>query len=311
MYVSESMRVPSKFRAAWRGCALAVLLCAGTLGAYGLAPKTPQPAKRLTLESLGFPGFSKSFLEAGATMFTASFVDDDHLLVTYSLRGLVDRSPEDSPDDEPRVVAALLVEINSGKVLARARWHLHDYSQYLWPLGRGRFVLRVRSSLRALAPMQNLASGNAFREMPLLHVDGKLDAVIASTEGDLLTVESSPLPKKPEKKAGAAVTFSDSAAGPVQPVEQISFLKVIGSGTVESPLQLVAAGGAHSRSPGNIPINGRGYLYASQEGRAGNWSVQFDGFDGGAPIRLAPVLSSCPPHFEFVGLGQFTNYLPI
>ncbi len=293
---------------------LAALLVAGAaLGATALAEapkpsKNPQPVVRLPLEALGFPGFSKNFIDAGASMLTVHFADDDHLLLTYSLRGLVERTAEDVPDDEPRAVAALLIETRTGKVVARARWHLHDHGQYLWNLGGGRFLLRVRNSLRAIAPLENLASGNAFREMPMLRLNGKLDQILVSAEGDLLTVETSPFPKKAEPRPPGAVTFSHNETAPPPPSEQINFIRVVGKGTEESPLVAVNAGVTRARGPGQIPVNGRGYLFAAQANRAGNWNVQFDGFGGGDPVKLAPVNSSCPPRFQFVGLGQFVAF---
>jgi hypothetical protein len=102
------------------------------------------------------------FLLAGSSMLTVDFVDKDHLLITFGVRRLMKREPDPPPDDDDRTVGAVLVELPSGKVLARTEWRLHDRWQYLWNLGHGRFLLRVRDSLTILAPMEAANRDDAF-----------------------------------------------------------------------------------------------------------------------------------------------------
>src|SRR5665213_1459654 len=120
-----------------------------------------QPAVRLQLADLGVPGVPQFLQGQGASLLTVHFVDPTHLLLTYNLRDLVERIPGDPPGDTDRGVGALLLELPSGKVLARTRWHLHDYGQYLWSLGNGRFLLRMHSTLTSIAPLADLAAGDA------------------------------------------------------------------------------------------------------------------------------------------------------
>ena len=63
------------------------------------------------------------------------------------------READPLPDDDDRTIGACLVELPSGKVLARTEWRDHDRLQYLWNLGHGRFLLRVRDRLTMIAPM--------------------------------------------------------------------------------------------------------------------------------------------------------------
>ena len=50
---------------------------------------------------------------------------------------------------------AVLLELPTGKVLARTTWRLHDHAQYLWNLGHGHFLLRIRDTLTTFAPLAN------------------------------------------------------------------------------------------------------------------------------------------------------------
>src|ERR1700712_4500981 len=171
MYASMTMRVPDYQRTGrnrgrrLRAAALACLFALPSFGAHAL-PRAPQPTLKLKLTALGFPGVPQALQEAGASMLTVHFVDGTHLLVTYSLRGLVERIPGDPVSDDDRAVAGLLVGIPRGKGLARTRWHLHDHGQYLWSLGNGRFLVRMRSTLIAVAPLANLATADPFHQIP-------------------------------------------------------------------------------------------------------------------------------------------------
>jgi hypothetical protein len=234
-------------------------------------------------------------------MLSVHFVDSRHLLVTYSLRDLVERIPNDPPGDADRAVAAVLVELPSGKILARTRWHLHDYSQYIWSLGHGRFLLRMHSTLTAIAPMVNLASGDAFRQTPFIHLPETIDAILVAPEGDLVTVEASP-PPKPKPPPGP-VTFLNVDDPNKRPPEDFFFVRVTGDGSVGSPIQAVAAGSVKADRVAPLPLNGRGYLSVTSEKRM-RWTMHFNSFDGESR-KLSWIDSSCQPWMQFVSPSQF------
>jgi len=270
------------------------------VGANAIGPRL-QPTVRLQLADLGVPGVPQFLQGAGASLLTVHFVDPTHLLVTYNLRDLVERIPDDPPGDSDRATAALLVELPSGKVLARTRWHLHDYGQYLWALGNGRFLLRTHSTLMAIAPLANLASGNAFRQTPFVQVPGIIDAVIVAPEGDLVTLEASPPPKP--KPAPGPVTFLNTGDPLARPPENIFFVRVSGTGAPDSPIVASAAGSVKAERAVPLPLNGRGYLSVTSEKRM-RWTIHFNSFDG--PSRkLSYVDSSCNPWMQFVSPSQF------
>ncbi len=308
MYASVRMIVPAHHRDAgtWKKRrAAAVLLILALLGAARPAQASPrgtQPVLKLKLTDLGYPGVSHALLDAGASMLTVHFVDDKHVLLTYSLRGLVERIPGDPPTDDDRAVAALLLELPSGKILARTRWHLHDHGQYLWALGGGRFLLRTHSTLVAVAPLANLRTAEPFRQMPFAHSTDVVDAVLVSPEGDLVTLETSPPRKPPPLPRPVNLTNAPAEKEP-DPPETFRFLRVAGSGSPESPVRSISAGAVKTRSVGLLPVNGRGYLFAKSE-KHGRWAMHFDSFDG-ETRKLSNVDSSCAPRMQFVSPSQY------
>ena len=179
-------------RGTWRA-ALAVFT--GVLGlaavtAEARAEQPPRPALRVPLSKLGFPGYPVSLLHAGASMATIHTLDERHVLFTYSMRSLVPRLAGDDANDTDRQVSAVLVELPSGKVLARTSWRLHDHARYLWNVGRGTFVVRIGSELSVIAPMAGLARGEEpFQRYAVPHRPGFPVLVDGSPDGKLLTIE--------------------------------------------------------------------------------------------------------------------------
>src|SRR5438067_3908108 len=148
------------------GLSLAVVLAIHTAQAASIG-HGPDPVTRIECESMGYEGLQSDYLVAGSPMLTVNFVDDKHLLVTFEVRRLMKREVDAQPGEQDRMVAACVVEITSGKLLAKTEWRLHDRSQYLWHLGNGRFLLRIHDELSVFAPMA-VKPEDAFRTSPLL-----------------------------------------------------------------------------------------------------------------------------------------------
>ena len=88
------------------------------------------------------------------------------------------------------VAPPVLLELPTGKVLARTTWHFRDHGQYLFPIAHGRFLLRTREKLVILAPLLHLAVGKPFAEEPFLEFKRKIGYVSVSPGGDLLMIET-------------------------------------------------------------------------------------------------------------------------
>jgi hypothetical protein len=278
---------------------------------YTLPPafaKGSEPPLRIPLEDLGFQALSPEFLLNGSSMLTVHYVDDKHLLLTFVVHRLIPRLADEPADDQDRVVDALLLELPSGRVLSRTKWHLHDHAQYLWSLGHGHFLLRIRDTLTSFAPLANLSTGQPFAQQPfLISNERRLAAIIPSPDCDLLIIES--VKRTPPKKPMTDIF------GPAMPSTpelkerdrvQINFYR-IHAGDDGGPVQRRSAGVVQAQNTGDIPASTAGYLAVVDLGRQ-HWGFDFHSYTGKTD-ELAPFDSTCSPapifvsHSEFIAFG--------
>ncbi len=268
--------------------------------------KGPEPSLRIPLQNFGFQPISNEFLLNGSSMFSVHYVDDKHLLLTFVVHRLIPRLPDEPKDDLDRIVDALLVELPTGKILARTSWHLHDHAQYLWSLGHGHFLLRVRDTLTTIAPLANLATTEPFAQRSFLESpDRHLAALIPSPEGDLLIIES--VKRKPPHSGIRASVLgppAPSAPSEKQPI-QIDFLrlKITDDG---GPVQGAFAGAVQSDNTGDVPVTTAGYLAIVDQGRP-HWAFDFHSF-AGKVHELSPFDSTCSPLPIFVSRSEFIAF---
>ena len=279
----------------------------------GVLAKGPEPSARIPLEPLGFPTLPNQFLLSGSSMFTVDFVDDKHLLVTFSTKKLLKRLSECPATDQDRIVDAVLLEVPSGKVLARTSWRTHDRGQYLWSLGHGHFMLRTRDTLTTFAPMANLAKGDAFRERPFITTERRIGGVLLSPDADLMileTLEPPPLPSDSVQPA-AALSPEEQRVRLESPV-QINFFRLLSQAGEEI---VARPGGAlRTRVPGRIPANSNGYVSIVDQGHQ-RWAFDFRTY-GGKVKELSPFESTCRPtpilvsRSEFIAFGCHLSHTP-
>jgi hypothetical protein len=259
----RSSRVPSLGLCAFLMCLVAPLLDKPLFAAHN------PPAHRILLEGLGFQPISSRYLLAGSSMLTVHYVDETHLLVTFGARRLIHRVPNDPPTDEDRNVDALLLDLPSGHVVARAEWLLHDHGQYLWNLGQGHFLLRVRDTFTTFAPVANSAHGQSFTQAPFLNSQRHIVAVLLAPDRSLLTIEST---EPPPLIDGDPATSNDPVAAST--AVQINFYRL---STPEGPNGRViprVAGGALARQAVDLPITSAGILNVLDQGRQ-RWAFDF------------------------------------
>jgi hypothetical protein len=281
---------------------------------YSLLPtafaKGPEPPLRIPLENLGFQPLSSEFLLNGSSMLTVHYIDDKHLLLTFVVHRLIPRLADEPVDDQDRVVDALLLELPSGRILSRTTWHLHDHAQYLWNLGHGHFLLRIRDTLTSFAPLANLSTGQPFAQQPfLVSNERRLAAVILSPDCDLLIIES--VRRNPVKpKTDITDLFGPGTPSMPQLKErdrvQINFYR-IHAGDDGGPILRRYAGVVQAQNTGDIPVSTAGYLAVVDQGRQ-HWAFDFHSF-AGKTDELAPFDSTCSPaplfvsHSEFIAFG--------
>jgi hypothetical protein len=284
--------------------AIALALCVfGT--ASGASPEKQGAVwLQLKLDALGFPGISSTFLENGASMLTVNFMDDSHILLTYSLRNLVPRSKGAQEITDDRDVAAEVVELPSGKVQARTEWHLHDHSRYLWSLGGGSFLLRIGERLYTFSPLARLATKDVFQRTVFPSRPVSPAAVFVSPDGGLVTVET--VIKTAVSAGQTTVLLGDDAAEPAARTGTKTFIDFFRMKHVDGPdgyLEAVAAGSIQSATPLQIPVDEDGLLWASQAD-SGSWNMTFDAF-GGKTIQLGKLESSCMPRMQMLARSEF------
>ena len=323
-----------------RTLSLALGFGVATGSALALGPRSSGPAISLPIGPLGFQAVPSRLLAAGGSMFTLHFVDSTHLLFTFNNRNLLKRMPDATPEDDDRNVTALLLELPTGKVLARTEWRTRDREQYLWPLSHGRFLLRIRTHLTVIDPLANLAKEEAFREQPFLDFKRRIGYISVSPGGELLTIETIPprhqiddggsqaqsgqtqgaqvLQSRTQAPAQAgaagsaaplklsappAVEFSSERAG-LPPVDLHFYRLGVEAGPGGTELVAArAAGVLGARNLISIPATADGFLDAMKESPG---VYDFDFFShAGKKIELSPYDTTCAPRPYFVSASEF------
>ncbi len=291
------------------------VLLASSANGWGVGPKAPEPVVRLSLEALGFQPPAPRVAAQAGTLLTLNYVDEHHLLLTFYTRALMPRLPDAQPEDADGVVAAMLLELPSAKVLARTEWRLRDRDPYLWSLGHGRFLLRIRTKLMLLDPLTNLPSGQAFRQEPFGDFKRRIGYISVSPDGDLLTIETVP-PPKPKLTGGAASAAALAATQPTDKAKedqadhrkaevQVLFYRLHlerneGKG---DRLERRNAGGLLSPGLVNVPANADGFVSITRE-TSSVYNFDFVSH-AGQKTELAAFDTTCSPHPYFVSRSEF------
>ncbi len=256
----------------------------------------------MSLASLGVPAIPQSFLQVGSSMLTLDMVDDTHMLLTFSSRGLVPRVPNDPPDDEDRMVAAELVELPTGNIVARADWHMHDHARYLWRLGKGRFLVRTRHDLFVITPEARLNTADPLRPMRFPTREGVPVVAMVSADKGMVMVETMAPQKKGKIDAvGSGMIVTDS-----RPVVMIDFYRLSGGDVPGASMTLSGAGVVRAPAPLLLPMDSDGYLWPS-DAKHGQWPVSFNEF-GGNEVKIVNVDSSCVPRLQMVSRFEFLAF---
>ena len=283
--------------------AAGVTLCAATARAAEKANKEqPQPWVTISLRSLGVPSMPPAMMKVGSSMLTLDLVDDTHLLLTFSSRGLVPRIPNDPPDDEDRMVRAEVVELPTGRIVASTDWHMHDHARYLWRLGKGRFMVRSRHTLFVITPRALLGTAAPLKPMVFQNRDGlPLDAVISPDEG-MLTVET----LMPPKRAAARAVDTGLELQDPKPQVMMDFFRVTGGDEPGAPMKVSGVGLVKAPGAVTLPMDADGYLWPG-DSQHGRWPLTFNEF-GGREVKIGDVDSSCAPRLQMVSRFEFLAF---
>jgi len=293
------------------------------IGKFPDKPSVP-PSAGIPLEPLGFVAPGASYMGARNALASLDFLDENHLLFTFRVPGLLHREATGNDATTEREIHTLVLTVPAGAVSAEAHWTVHDRGRYLWPLKDGRFLLRDRKSL--LQGDANLAL------KPVLDFPGPLIWLDLDPAQKFLVTNSREPVEKPAKPGSAR--DSSSASDSTQPPNQNSSQNSSQNSTQASGTATASSSGAsgsaapstddsdsesgspdlvvrilrrdsgdvllvsRARSPVHLPINSEGYL-ENLRGRAAEWILNLSYFVGGSRM-LGHVESSCAPTDDFL-----------
>jgi hypothetical protein len=247
-----------------------------------LADKPFQPpAFKIPVGPLGFSAPGAISLGQRNSVVSLDFLDENRLLFTFRVPGLIHR---ESGEYEERQIRAVVLTLPAGTVEAEALWTVHDRQRYLWALNGGRFLLRDRNNLElgdatlALKPFLRFAG-------PLLWLE------MDPAQQFLVTISREPA-------AVGSKTVEAGNEGPLngygQKPDGESDLEVRVLRRDSGQVMLVS----RARSTVHLPINSDGYL-ESLRTMGDKWLLNLKYFSGGSRI-LGQVESSCAPLFDFL-----------
>lgn len=267
-------------------------------------PSIP-PSLSIPIEPLGFIAPGAIYMGARNALASLGFLDEDHLLFTFRVPGLLHREAAGDEDTTERQIHAVVLTLPQGAVETEAQWTLHDRSRYIWILKDGRFLLRDRNSL--------LMSDASLKLKPLLDFPGTLlwldldpsqkFMVTNSREpaakpvkprplGDNSSSEASNSSQVPNPATASTGVTSDDYSGADDTTTPDLVVRILRRDT--SDVLLVS----RIRTPVHLPINSQGYL-ENLRGSGNNWILNLSFFTGGSKM-LASIDSNCQPTDDFL-----------
>jgi len=245
------------------------------------------PAFSIAAEPLGFSAPGALYLGSRDTLASLDFVDENRLLFTFRVPGLIRREAGDGEEGDQRNIRAVLLSLPAGTVEAETVWTLHDRARYLWMLKDGQFLVRDGAELK---------QGNAALELkPMLRFPGPLLWVEVDPSLQFLVTGS----REPLAGKVASTGFSPrpELAGTSAENQGDLLLRILhrDSGQVMLSTRL--------RSAIHLPIGSNGYL-ENLHARGIEWQLNLHGFDG-TITPMARLSSTCTPSSYFASQREF------
>ncbi len=251
-------------------------LCALTLWAEKKpAPVPPtdlKPAARIEVAPLGYQPPGTFYLTYRLSSEALGFFDDDHLLFTFRVGGLLKRVPGDPANDDDQQIRAVVLDTGTGKVVKQTEWRMHDRGQYLWPFEEGKFLVRQRNSL--------FVTDTSLALEPYMVLSAGLRVLQISPDRKLMVVET-------DEPGQQLLEAEPNHLGTGQPVK-VKILAV-GSKTVIAE--------SEGEAPILLPLMGDGLLDLLEGRQPGYWAMRDVPFHGAART-VAQVKSGCRPQVK-------------
>ncbi len=266
-------------------------------------PSLP-PSLSIPLDPLGYTSPGAIYLGARFTLASLDFFDEDHLLFTFRVPGLLHRDASNGADRDERQIRAVVLALPQGAVAAEASWTLHDRSRYIWMLNNGHFLLRDSNEIRegdstlTLKPVLDFPGSLVSLEFDpaqqFLVTNSREPTASPSKPAETNNLNLVPSPGSPTTASASVTTDDDSDAQAGTPPEFVVRILHRDTGQV----MLVS----RIRSVVHLPINSTGYI-ENLRSQAAKWIVNFNYFSGGSKM-LGSVDSACMPSDNFVSQNE-------
>jgi len=258
---------------------------------------TLPPAITIPVEPLGFSAPAPFYLGTRNSLVSLDFLDDDHLLLTFRIPGLIHRDHHDAAENaSERKVRALVLHLPDGAVQAEAVWTLHDRRRYIWLLDHGQFLLRDREELKIGDASLQLKSFLRFPGPVLwVEMDPSRQYVVTGSAEPPTSASTSSAGDASSPTTASATLVSDNPKPGGEDPNLILRILSRSSGKVV----LVS----HVKSAIHLPLNEDGFLEALR-GNGKAWTINLAHFEGGN-TPLGTVDSFCSPSLDFVSPREF------
>lgn len=275
---SRTMGTGILMKRAWLPTGLALAVLGGVLTPAAATDKSsqnpaePQPSLRIEVDPFGFTAPSTFYLTYRMSSASLGFFDDDHVLFTFRVGGLLRRQPGNESDDDDQEIRAVVLDAHSGKILRQADWRMHDREQYMWPWADGKFLIRIRDKLFLTDESLNLS--------PWLSFDTAIQAIQIAPDRSRMVLERDE-PPHPGPSLG------DDGPSVPKPVK----VELLAPGSNQ---ELVLT---DARGPVHLPILGDGIVDVLEGKQLGTWVARDIPFEG-TPHIIAEIKSNCRPSVQ-------------
>lgn len=246
-----------------------------------------RPELRIPVYNLGYqpPGELPAFQYY--SLVSLHYVDANRLLFTFNTIGLVRRDTECSVQDSERLVRAVVLDLPTGKPVKQTEWKLYDFSNFLWALGDGQFLLRRCSQLYRMDASLNPS--------PFINLGGSLVALGLSPDRSVVLLEEEPVKPaaKPQQNGTGASMLSQQALSMLgsqsKPELDMDFIRV-------HPLGIIAR--SHVPFAVDLPILSDGFLESLGASHQ-QWDIVEQSYQD-VQRKVATIHSFCGPRLTAV-----------
>ena len=242
---------------------------------------------------LGFAPPAVHYLTHHVTQMSLDFFDEDHILFTFRVPGLIPRPIVGGQRPEyQRHIRAVVVQLSTGQTQAEDIWTLHDYERYLWMLNDGRFLLRDRNLL--------LVGDASLRLKPFLRFPGQIDTIELDPLDQFLVADteespSTPVNTTPVKRPTLLAHNGPDSDREDDPPPLQYLVRILSMQTRRVVLF------SHTNGVVHLPIGSDGY-YQVERADGLNWVVSHDDLQGNA-TPYWKIGSVCVPPLDTMAPG--------